>query len=208
MSTQNLPFVSHVRLIWQLILLGVGSVITLVIVVRGELFQIENLFSSIFIGLGGIATILTLQFLIDRLRQRELGKFNSILFRFGLLFSTIEVLSIIYMVNPPIGIIDLMLLIVQSFILSAFIYSLRSKLILTETHIKIVSTFGFREILWGTISSIRWVDKSTVAILAAEYPKEIFIPIFTYAKRGQLLSLFHKKIDSRIINTKLFLKTQ
>ncbi|OGQ33486.1 MAG: hypothetical protein A3F16_08815 [Deltaproteobacteria bacterium RIFCSPHIGHO2_12_FULL_43_9] len=190
MSSINPPLRARVRTLWVFTLLIVGSVITFVIHIRGELLQKENLISSILLSLGGIAGIVTSLFLADALRQNEKHRFRSIWFRAGLVVSLFTLYAIFFLVKPPISLVDLTLLLIQSFIFSAFIYSLKSRVELDQDQITISSLTGRRTLAWKTITSVRWLDSGTIAMLGPEYPKEVILPLFTFTNKAEILNYF------------------
>lgn len=206
MDSINLPLRARVRILWIFCLLVMGSAITLTIYARGELLQAENLISSMLLSIGGLVTIITSICLADALRQKERKRFDSLWFRAGVVVSLLTIYAILFLVKPPIRIIDLILILLQSFIFSAFIYSFRSGVKIDQNQITIFSLTGQRTLAWDTVISVRWLDRGTMAILGAEYPKEVFLPLFTFTKKLEILLSFQAKIPQKITNTKAYLK--
>lgn len=197
METVTQSLEARVGNLWRVTLIFVGSVITSVIYIRGELFQAENILSSILLSFGGVIAIITILLITDSIRQNEKGKLHSILFRSSFALSLLTVYAIFFLVKPKISLIDMILLLIQSFIFCAFIQSLKSKIILNQNQIQIFSLTGTRTIHWNTITSFRWLDKGTIAILAGEYPKEVFLPLFTFTQKAEILLYFQKNLNKK-----------
>jgi hypothetical protein len=206
MTVHNTTLMAKVELSWKLTTLFIGLIITLVIYARGGLYQTYNFLNSVFINIAGLTIVVTIIYLLEILRQREYSKFRSIRFRILLLLSILSSYGLFFLLSLKINFLDALLLFLQTFIFSAFIHALSSKISLDKHGIKLRSLTGTCSVNWDGISSVRWVDKGTIALLATKYPKEIFIPLFTFAHQKEILHYFQTHLSKENTNIDFFLR--
>ena len=205
MSTPQPPIILTTNWKWRLILIAITLFTSLILYARGNLFQPSTLPLSILLTFSGVIIVLTLLFLIESIRQEEIPRLRSPFFRLGFLILLLTLLAFMYFIEP-IKIIDLIFLILQSFFLSGLVLSFFSKIILNEESFTLVSLLGRRTIKWKGISSIRWVDKSTISVLAEEYRKGVHIPLFTFKDSDLMLQFLANNTDPQRIDVHGFLK--